>query len=390
MPSPASRVSVPGQTLQHRDAFVRENQCMAKIPAAAIKGTRLAIESFAADSVDVYAYSGPIDRAGYSKLCAVLAKRKEKSTRALLFLVTGGGDPNAGYRIARAMGHHYGAENFRVAIPAECKSAGTLICIGANSLVLFDRGELGPLDVQFQKQDEIFQQSSGLDILRGMTYLRREALETFSEYLLDINSASGLSTGTASEIASKLVIGLFEPIFAQIDPIRLGEMNAALAIANEYGERLSVKARNLKGGALDKLIHTYPTHGFVIDRAEARNLFERVEAPTPTEQMAGVLVLRLCRPTSAAANEVIDLIELLQAELPQKEGTYDQDESGDSVGSSSPSEQGGAPPRVAEGGKEVDGVGQPLVEGQQGDVRTSEDQENGAGAGAGGVIGPPV
>lgn len=84
--------------------------------------------------------------------------------------------------------------------------------------------------------------------------------------MLDINLGSGLSTKTASEIASKLVIGLYEPMFAQIDPIRLGEMNAALEIAHAYGNRLDDKAKNLKQGALSKLINSYPTHGFVIDR----------------------------------------------------------------------------------------------------------------------------
>jgi hypothetical protein len=182
--------------------------------------------------------------------------------------------------------------------------------------VLFDQGELGPLDVQFQKQDEIFQQSSGLDILRGMTYLRNEALETFSDYLLEINGGSGLSTKTASEIASKLVIGLFEPMFAQIDPIRLGEMNAALQIAHEYGNRLADKAKNLKTGALSKLINNYPTHGFVIDRAEARVLFERVEPPLEHEIEIATWAMRLHR-ANRAQPQVLDVIDFYDDIFPK-------------------------------------------------------------------------
>jgi membrane-bound ClpP family serine protease len=158
-----------------------------------------ALAAFKRADVDAILYSGPIEMAGYVALCDLLEKRESKSKGVLLYLVTTGGSPNAGYRIARALCHHYGSENFRVAIPAECKSAGTLICIGANSLVFFDRGELGPLDVQFRKKDEIFEQGSGLDILRGMTYLRQEALDSFRDYLLEINAGSWLSTKTASE-----------------------------------------------------------------------------------------------------------------------------------------------------------------------------------------------
>lgn len=279
---------------------------------------RATVERLKASKTDIYLYTGPIEKPGYEDLCTILDAKK-KGSNALLFLVTPGGNPNAGYRIARALTHHYEAKNFRVAVPAECKSAGTLICIGAYSLVFFDQGELGPLDVQFQKQDEIFQQSSGLDILRGMTYLRNEALVSFSEYLMDINGGSGLSTKTASEIASKLVIGLFEPMFAQIDPIRLGEMNAALQIAHQYGNRLAENTKNLKQGALSKLINNYPTHGFVIDRAEARKLFERVEPPSNDEAEIAKFAMHISSlKTYRARPQVLDIIECFDNIFPKE------------------------------------------------------------------------
>lgn len=274
---------------------------------------------------DVFSYVGPIEKAGYSELCDALDKnRKKKRGKVLLVLCTRGGDPNAGYRIARALIHEYGADNFRVAVPEECKSAGTLICIGAHALVMFDRGELGPLDVQFQKSDEIFQQSSGLDILRGMTYLKDDALSAFKQYLFDINGGSGLSTKVASEIAGNLVKGIYEPMYSQIDPIRLGEMNAALQIAHEYGSRLTEKSKSLKQGALKKLIHEYPTHGFVIDRAEARQLFERVTSPTEAEVLFGDAVGKLFwnkgRITTPYILNLSDLVESLNT---SKEDTHE-------------------------------------------------------------------
>jgi hypothetical protein len=240
-----------------------------------------AAKYFTEEDTDVVIYSGGIGRDGYEKFCSMLLSSRKGNL--LLVLSTYGGDPDAGYRIARAAIHHYG-KNFRILIPAYCKSAGTLICIGANSLVMADQAELGPLDVQLRKQDELFQQSSGLDILRGVTYLQDEALQSFKSYLLDINGGSGLSTKIASEISSKLVIGLYEPLFAQVDPVKLGEMNAALQIARHYGERLNAKSSSLKTDALSKLIMGYPTHGFVIDRSEARELFTKVEKPSLHEQ----------------------------------------------------------------------------------------------------------
>lgn len=283
-----------------------------------------AYDHFNETDTDVLVYAGPIEKPGYHSLCKLLdtnaAKRRQN---VLLILCTRGGDPNAGYRIARALMHSYGADKFRVAIPAECKSAGTLVCIGAHSLVFCDKGELGPLDVQFQKGDEIFQQSSGLDILRGMTYLKNDALAAFNQYLLDINGGSGLSTKVASEIASNLVKGIYEPMYAQIDPIRLGEMNAALQIAHEYGKRLHEKSSSLKTGALAKLIHDYPTHGFVIDRAEARNLFERVQPPNEAEScisnFASIVWWNDGRRTKAEVRDVNAFVKSLFKTEPENE-----------------------------------------------------------------------
>lgn len=276
-----------------------------------------ALAAFAADDTDVYSYCGSIEKAGYDSLCDLLEDNKAKQRKkVLLILCTGGGNPNSGYRMARALLHHYGADNFRMAVPAECKSAGTLVGIGAHTLVVFDRGELGPLDVQFQKQDEMFQQSSGLDILRGMTYLKTDALSAFNDYLFDINASSGLSTKVASEIASKLVMGIYEPMYAQIDPIRLGEMNAALQIAHEYGTRLTEKSKNLKTGALAKLINSYPNHGFVIDRAEARTLFERVDSPNPQEGVFGRFIAENLWPRYKTKPHTMDVCKFLESIFP--------------------------------------------------------------------------
>ena len=257
------------------------------------------------EDTDVLIYWGAIERDGYERFCKILTPPHRK--KLLLVLCTFGGDPNAGYRIARAAIHQYEAKNFRILIPKHCKSAGTLICIGASALVMADQAELGPLDVQLRKQDELFQQSSGLDILRGITYLQNEALQSFKSYLIDINGGGGLSTKLASEISSKLVIGLYEPLFAQVDPIKLGEMNAALEIAKHYGERLNQKSESLNSDALSKLIMAYPTHGFVIDRSEARTLFKKVDKPNDNEQLLCDLLIGKMLPLGAYSEPIVKI-----------------------------------------------------------------------------------
>ena len=132
---------------------------------------------------DVFLYYGGISKSGYSDLSDKLEFIDNKKEKVCLILVTYGGNPDAGYRIARALSHHY--KNIEILIPDVCKSAGTLLCIGAKKLILGDRGELGPLDIQLSKPDEMFENMSGLDIIQALNALEAQVLKSFKSYLID-------------------------------------------------------------------------------------------------------------------------------------------------------------------------------------------------------------
>ena len=237
----------------------------------------LAMSTDPADQTDIITYAGSVSVQGYDAVCVALEKRPVKANHALLVLGTPGGDPHAGFRIARALQHAYGS--FDALVPRYCKSAGTLIVIGAQKLYLDDMSELGPLDVQVKKGDELVGLNSGLDIIQAVNYLQNQTMFAFSQYLVELTQTAGLATRVASEIASKLTSGLFEPIAGQIDPMRLAEMQRAMDIAFEYGRRLAEKSGNLRANGLGDLVVKYPSHGFVIDRKEAKRLFIEVHRP---------------------------------------------------------------------------------------------------------------
>lgn len=226
---------------------------------------------------DVFVYAGQISVGGYELFCERL-KEGKKSERVLLVLATPGGDPHAGFRIARALQHTY--DHFELLVPRFCKSAGTLVALGAQKLYLDDMSELGPLDIQIKKNDEVVGRNSGLDILQAVNYLQGQTLTAFQTYLVGLTQEVGLSTKVASEISSNLTTGLFEPISAQIDPVRLAEMQRATEVAFEYGSRLAETGKNLKSHGLQLLVNGYPSHGFVIDRKEAKTIFHKVFKPT--------------------------------------------------------------------------------------------------------------
>ena len=270
------------------------------------------------NDVDVWAYCGSIERSGYEELCTLFEENDSPRTNATLVLCTYGGDPHAAFRIARALSHRYPNGKISTLVPAWCKSAGTLICIGSNQLILCDAAELGPLDVQVQKPDEMIGRISGLDILRGMESLKEGLLGSFRQFLIDINTGTGISTKAAADVATKLAVGIYEPILGQIDPMRLGEMEAALQIAFEYGRRLDARFQNLKAHALLRLVHAYPSHSFVIDRKEAKSLFHRVRPADRVESIIAEMMLsKLWKPDHPERVEVAMLDAIIDEFCPK-------------------------------------------------------------------------
>ncbi len=91
-------------------------------------------------------------------------------------LVTEGGDPDAAYRMSRSLQEHY--ERFFCVVVGWCKSAGTLITIGAHELILVQQ-ELGPLDVQMSKRDDLMEMQSGQTVVAALSSLQEKAFGAF-------------------------------------------------------------------------------------------------------------------------------------------------------------------------------------------------------------------
>ena len=228
---------------------------------------------------DIIHFNGPIQRPTDQHFiddCIALRSRKN----VLLMLVTMGGDPDAAYRIARCLQTQY--ERFFLYVSGFCKSAGTLVSLGANELIMSDHGELGPLDVQLLKKDEIWETQSGLTVMDTLSAYKLQAFEAFEEFFLytKVKFGSAITLRTASQIATEMTAGLFTPIYRQIDPLYVGEAYMANLIASRYGVRLLSEGRNIEASKLNSMLTAYPTHGYVIDRKEASELFRTVLEPT--------------------------------------------------------------------------------------------------------------
>ena len=208
----------------------------------------------------------------------------------LFILVTEGGDADACYRIAKCLQESY--ESFTCVVGGYCKSAGTLMALGANALVMGDYGELGPLDVQMSKEDELGAVRSGLTIHSALDTLHTAAYKAFEYFFLETKrrSQGGITTATAIKVATELSGKLFSPIYNHVDAMHIGEADRMLKIAHKYGEVLDSRSSNLKENALNRLTTDYPSHGFVIDRHQAEKLFVNVRRPNQNEERLLILL----------------------------------------------------------------------------------------------------
>lgn len=217
-------------------------------------------------------------------LTTTISSRKHKNKNVVFVLITEGGSADSAFRMMRFLQATY--DSISIIVSGWCKSAGTLMCIGANELYIGDSGELGPLDVQIAKVDEMDEQKSGLAAEAAFEKLQSESFKFFMEFVRNIGESEyRVTLKTASDIAVRMTIGVMQPIFEKLDPVIIGEDYRSNRLALSYAERLNIHSKNLKRtrrfDALDNLLAGYESHGFVIDRKEAENLFKKVSPLSP-------------------------------------------------------------------------------------------------------------
>lgn len=251
---------------------------------------------------DLFLFCGTISDQTVDSFVSILRDKVDKKQNCSLILTTYGGDPDAGYRLVRAIKRYY--NEFILYVYGGCKSTGTLIALGSTQIIMSDFGEFGPLDIQLAKDDEL-SNTSGLSYLQSLTSLNEQIFRSFETNFLNLKRKSGftITTKTAAEIGSKLAVGLISPISAQLDPVKLGEVQRAIKIADAYGKRLC-DDKNI----VSRLIAGYPSHGFVIDFEEARTIFPSVRFVNQDEAKLERLLFHLVRNENDEPT-ISDLVE---------------------------------------------------------------------------------
>lgn len=252
----------------------------------------------------------------------------KKYEKVNLLIHSGGGDISVAYQMIQMLRMH---SNFVVAfIPLYAKSAATLFCLGVDEVVVDELAQLGPLDAQVFEQGKggHVSYSSALNPFKTLEQLREFSLQTLDIAVKLIVARSGMTPADALGHATRLVGEITGPLFSQLSPEKLGEYSRALSVGVEYGKRLLKRYSKIpdenQRPLLEKLVHGYPSHDYIIDYHEAQDLGLPVR---PFKDSERDLVNKLLACISEARDE-ISLIEPEEALVPEVEKEPSEEEQG--------------------------------------------------------------
>lgn len=230
------------------------------------------------ERADIYSYFAPINGEGLERLQA--ATGDPTHARAILILNTEGGDGAAAYQIARHFHRNY--ERLTVYIPFSCASAGTFVALGAHDLIMDSSAIMGPIDPQIRKHDEISMRESALSSQAALRALGDAAYRIMEDTAVSLvtRSETAVSFKLASEVGANLATNLVSGLASKLDPTVFGTRQLAIDSAIEYGKRLIRVSNNASEDTVHHLVTAYPSHDFVIDFAEASELFRNVSEPS--------------------------------------------------------------------------------------------------------------
>jgi Serine dehydrogenase proteinase len=177
-----------------------------------------------------------------------------------LLLHTRGGDVDAAEKLVALVQATVCGGEFRIIIPDFAKSAGTLMALGADTLIMSDSSELGTIDPQIWSDDGHGNQSSE----SVLCYL--DAFATYSDAL----------TKSPEDTVSRLMLSKF-------DPATLRNFASIRDRARNFAEdQLKRKGRNFSQIAAALLDTTrWPSHGQMIRWQDVKELGLDVEYLEP-------------------------------------------------------------------------------------------------------------
>ena len=219
-------------------------------------------------------YSHDLLDARRAEMFFELLQTTEHQQNLDLFLLSPGGFADQAFNMSRWCRQH--TEQFNVIVPYYAKSAATLLCLGADMLLMGPSSELGPIDPQISIRDEYGHAMpvSALSI--------KDALKVIEDLTAD-NPEKALK---------------YMPLIEKIDLRVLGQYDRAIQSSKQYASDLLQSSGLLKDGEskedavfdsdkkvtkreniAHQLTEGYYSHGYAIDADTAQKLGFNIVCP---------------------------------------------------------------------------------------------------------------
>lgn len=198
----------------------------------------------------------------------------DNSDRITLFLHSRGGATNAGWSIANLIRSY--CKEFEIIVPARAQSAATLLCLGADKIIMTKQASLGPIDPSvnsplnppIEGAPPQIRQSVSVESIKGFVQLAKEEFE-----IKDADNMTQILTVLSNKV-HPLVLG---EVFRARTQIR---MLARSLLEKQFKNPKSSKNK------IDKIVSFLcsdsGSHDYTINRIEAKNnLGLKIEDPKP-------------------------------------------------------------------------------------------------------------
>ncbi len=204
-------------------------------------------------------------------------KQPPEHTEIHLWIDSPGGDAHAAYKLALLLRSR--CKKLVAIVPDYAKSAATLLALSADALYMDEAAELGPLDAQIPHPNREEVVVSALDVANAASDLAMQAVAIANEGASVLYESTSLPQGEILPSMLRFAAMFFRPLLAHVDPTLVHKAETELAVAEHYAARL-LRPRDdrpslAKGDTatiIQHLVKDFPTHGFVIDRGDAREL----------------------------------------------------------------------------------------------------------------------
>ena len=209
----------------------------------------------------------------YDQLAAIGRQQKID-----LVLYTRGGDAEAPWRFVSLVREF--CDQFTVLIPHRALSAGTLLAMGADEIVMTPLSVLGPIDPS--RTHPLLPRQEGAKEAEPIS------VQDMRHAMQFVREASG--HGTEMPYTPEAMAQIFTALFEKIHPLAIGAIEQTYALAKLIGTQcLSTHMDPAKEGPqiqaiVDRLCDEYKSHNYQIGRREARDIgLKAVDAPPDVE-----------------------------------------------------------------------------------------------------------